>query len=367
MRMAGTGGPARCGRSTPTPTFARRPRRRWSALKRGGLGRSRGRTCIARWPPLTNAGSTRGQRRHLELWRASQRVNGAHLDDPGRDELGRLQGRASELASAIEAAFTDDLPVLELSRADIEGLPADVVDRLEPGAAPGTVRVPVDYQTRDAFLTHVRRRDLRERFWRRSTTAASRRRSNRCASCSTCGGRSRARRVRVVGGPADGDRRCGSVAAAEAILDDLAGPSRRAADAFIDACQATLDAELGGDGIQPWDQFRGSARYPLRSAPTPRRCARTSRSTPSPRACSALRGRCSGSGWRRWRAAWAGTRTSARSSWSMMRPVSCSGRACGIHGTGPGRWPARSGSWISSRRRRRGTMARFPPVESRCS
>ena len=48
----------------------------------------------------------------------------------------------------------------------------------------------------------------------------------------------------------------GSVAAAEAILDDLAGPSRRAANAFIDACQATLDAELGGEAFMPWDQFR---------------------------------------------------------------------------------------------------------------
>ena len=48
-----------------------------------------------------------------------------------------------------------------------------------------------------------------------------------------------------------------SVGAAEAILDGMAGPSRSAAAAFIEACEAVLADQLGGDAFQPWDQFAG--------------------------------------------------------------------------------------------------------------
>jgi len=196
-------------------------------------------------------------RRHLELWRASQRVNGAHLDETSREELARLQDRAAELASGIEAGFTSDLPVLELARSDVDGLPADAVDRLEPGATPGSIRVPVDYQTRDAFLTHVKRRDLRELFWRRlndrglATTLEPMRELYDV----------RRQVARLAGFESwaalrTSNSSVGSVEAAVAILDDLAGPSRRASEAFIDACEAVLDGELGDDGYRPWDLYR---------------------------------------------------------------------------------------------------------------
>ena len=179
-----------------------------------------------RWRPSTNPPWRDPRRRHLSLWRSSQRINGAHLDDAGRAELERLLGRASELAVAVSAAFTDDLPHLEVPPAALDGLAAEVIARFEPGA-PGTVRVPVDYQTRDAFLAQVRDRGLRERFWRalqdRGLATSlepmrelfeTRRQIARLSGFESWAAlRTATSSVRSVG-------------AAEAILDGMAGPSR---------------------------------------------------------------------------------------------------------------------------------------------
>jgi thimet oligopeptidase len=194
--------------------------------------------------------------RHLSLWRSSQRINGAHLDDAGRSELERLLGRASELAVSVSAAFTDDLPYLEVAPEALDGLAAEVIARFEPGA-PGTLRVPVDYQTRDAFLAHVRDRGLRERFWRtfqdrglgsleqmRELFDTRREVAHLSGFDSWAALRTATSSVR-------------SVAAAEAILDEMAGPSRSAAAAFIEACETVLADQLQGDAFQPWDQFAG--------------------------------------------------------------------------------------------------------------
>jgi Zn-dependent oligopeptidase len=196
------------------------------------------------------------QRRHLSLWRASQRLNGAHLDEAGRQALAGLQHRAAELASAIDTGFPADLPILELRREDLDGLPADVLDRFAGGEAPGTVRVPVDFQTRDAFMAHVRRRDLRERFWRAlydrglaTTLEPMRELFDVRRQIATLAGFGSWAELRTS------ISSVGSVAAAEAILDDLAGPSRRAAEAFIEACEAALDGQLGDEGYRPWDQY----------------------------------------------------------------------------------------------------------------
>ena len=142
------------------PPRRRRPRGgaplRWSGSRRGGAARSRVRTCTARWRRSTSAGSMRPERRHLALWRSSQRVNGAHLDDTGRDAA-RASPGAGVRARFVDRGGIHRRPAACSSsrRADLDGLPEDVLARLEPGAVPDTVRVPVDYQTRDAFLAHV--------------------------------------------------------------------------------------------------------------------------------------------------------------------------------------------------------------------
>jgi thimet oligopeptidase len=195
--------------------------------------------------------------RLVELWRSSQRINGAHLDEAGRAELERLQARASELAIAVETAFTADLPYLELTPAELDGLPAEVIARFEPGA-PGSVRVPVDYQTREAFLGRVRNRAIRERFWRRLQDRGIATASGPMRELFETR-RSIARLTRFDSWAAlrtsTGAAR--SVDAAEAILDDLAAPARSAGEAFIAACEAALADELDGASFEPWDQFRG--------------------------------------------------------------------------------------------------------------
>ena len=195
--------------------------------------------------------------RLVDLWRASARANGAHLDDGRRAALGDLQARASALGVEISQAFVADLPILELTADELDGLPADEVARLEAGDAPGTRRVRVEYGTVETFMTHIRRRDVRERFWRLLQDRAL------DATLEPMRELFRVRReiAHLAGFSSWADMRTffgalGSVDEARSVLADLAGPAASAAQAFCEAAAAVLADELGGEPYQPWDQRR---------------------------------------------------------------------------------------------------------------
>ena len=104
-------------------------------------------------------------RRHLDLWKATGRINGAHLDRAARDELKASRERATQLSIEISERFVAEAPIMELTPEELEGLPAQLLDSLEPGTAPGTRRLRVEFASRDEVLTGIRRRDVRERYW----------------------------------------------------------------------------------------------------------------------------------------------------------------------------------------------------------
>ncbi len=195
--------------------------------------------------------------RRLALWQASARANGAHLDDGQRAALAALQARASALVVDISQAFVADLPMLELTADELDGLPADELVRLAEGEAPGTRRVRVEYGTVETFMTNIRRRDVRERFWRMLQDRAL------DATLEPMRELFRVRReiARVAGFDSWADMRTffgalGSVDDARTVLADLAGPAASAARAFRDAATAVLADELDGEPYQPWDQRR---------------------------------------------------------------------------------------------------------------
>ena len=195
--------------------------------------------------------------RFLALWKASARANGAHLDDERRAALAELQARASELNVQISQAFVADLPILELTPDELDGLPSDEIERLEAGDTPGTRRVRVEYGTVETFMTNIRRRDVRERFWRLLQDRAL------SATLEPMRELFRVRReiARLAGFDSWADLRTfygalGSVDEARAVLANLAGPAASAAQAFCDAATSVLADELGGQPYQPWDQRR---------------------------------------------------------------------------------------------------------------
>ncbi len=201
--------------------------------------------------PLTPA-----ERRHLDLWRANGRINGAHLDGAARDEMKAAQERASQLSIEISDRFVAEVPIMELTLEELDGLPAQLLDTLEPGAVPGTRRLRVEFATRDEVLTGVRRRDIRERFWwlLGERSAATNREPMRELF-------ELRRRIAQLAGFASWAELKTSTAAmrtvetASASLEALDGPVRPAAEAFITACTAALGGRPGDDGFEPWDQY----------------------------------------------------------------------------------------------------------------
>jgi oligopeptidase A len=196
------------------------------------------------------------ERRHLDLWRANGRINGAHLDAAARDEMKAAQERASQLSVEIAERFTAEAPIMELTLEELDGLPAQLLDTLEPGAAPGTRRLRVEFATRDEVLTGVRRRDVRERFWwlLGERSADTNREPMRELF------ELRRRVAQLAGFASWADLRTSTAAmrtvdAATASLDALDGPARPAAEAFIAACSAALGDGHGDAGFEPWDQY----------------------------------------------------------------------------------------------------------------
>jgi thimet oligopeptidase len=200
-------------------------------------------------------------RRQLDLWRATCRTNSAHLDPAAAEELKAARERASQLALEIADRFIAETPIMELTRDELDGLPAPLLDTLPPGSIPGTLQLRVEFATRDDVLTGVRRRDIRERFWwllyeRSATTNLEPMRELFDV---------RRRIARLAGFASWAELRTSTAAlrtvdAAAATLEQLAGPTHAAAESFRQACESAVADATGADGYQPWDQYVAVAR-----------------------------------------------------------------------------------------------------------
>src|SRR5207237_4379532 len=87
----------------------------------------------------------------IALWRRDVRLGGAGLPAPAREEIRRLSRRLIELQAEYFPAYgrnqSVDLPLDALA-----GVPRELVDGLEPGGAPGTLRVVLHEPMTSAIL-----------------------------------------------------------------------------------------------------------------------------------------------------------------------------------------------------------------------
>ncbi|MGH2463695.1 MAG: M3 family metallopeptidase [Candidatus Limnocylindria bacterium] len=113
-----------------------------------------------------------GQQRVLELWMRDFRRAGQSLEAPARTELEGIRSRLVELEVAFNRNVNEYEDAIEVSREGLAGLPDEYIDRLSPGAAPGTFRVSLDYPELYPFLSQASDRGAREtlfrKHWRRA-------------------------------------------------------------------------------------------------------------------------------------------------------------------------------------------------------
>jgi Zn-dependent oligopeptidase len=98
----------------------------------------------------------------LRHWQADIHLAGADLDAAGRDEVHRLLGRLIELQGRFIVNL-GQVRHLELTRDELDGVPAAIVAGLTPGSQPETLEVPINDAVGSAILESGTRRDVRER------------------------------------------------------------------------------------------------------------------------------------------------------------------------------------------------------------
>jgi Zn-dependent oligopeptidase len=104
------------------------------------------------------------QRRFLDHLVRDLRRAGHGLAPEVRAEVQDLLGRLVGVESAFSRNLAEAGGGLDLTRAELDGLPDAYVERLGPGDAPGTFRVTLATPDLMPFLEQATRRDLRERL-----------------------------------------------------------------------------------------------------------------------------------------------------------------------------------------------------------
>ncbi len=110
------------------------------------------------------------QHRLLEFWLRDFRRAGHELPADRRDEVQALRTRLVELTVEFSKHLDEYEDALELTRDQLAGLPEDYISGLEPGAAPGTFKVTLDYPVYYPFMRQAVDRDLREELQFRNYT-----------------------------------------------------------------------------------------------------------------------------------------------------------------------------------------------------
>lgn len=119
----------------------------------------------------TEPAMTPEQARLLEFWMRDFRRAGHELGAAEQAELKELKQRLVELEVAFAAnvdAYTD---YIEVTRAELDGLPDSFIHALKPGDQDGTYRVTLDYPDLYPFLQNATNRAKREELYRKKHTS----------------------------------------------------------------------------------------------------------------------------------------------------------------------------------------------------
>ena len=103
--------------------------------------------------------------RLLEHWLRDFRRAGQELAEADRAELERLNNRLVEVKVAFQRNINDYQDGIDVTREQLAGLLDSYVERLKPGAKPGTYRVSLDYPEIGPFMEQAHDRDLRRQLF----------------------------------------------------------------------------------------------------------------------------------------------------------------------------------------------------------
>jgi thimet oligopeptidase len=107
------------------------------------------------------------QRHVLELWMRDFRRAGHGLAPEAKAELEGIRARLVELEVAFNRNLSEYADAVELTRDELAGMPDEFIERLQPGEAPGTYRVSLDYPEVYPFLAQAANRAAREALFRK--------------------------------------------------------------------------------------------------------------------------------------------------------------------------------------------------------
>jgi oligopeptidase A len=129
---------------------------------------------VSAFAATEEASALTGERRRLlDHWLRDFRRAGHELPPDERAELERLRSRLVELEVAFARNIDETRDWIEVTRAELDGLPDDFVERLKPGERPGTYQVSLDYPEITPFLMHSRSRPHREALFHKNWNRAA--------------------------------------------------------------------------------------------------------------------------------------------------------------------------------------------------
>lgn len=111
------------------------------------------------------------QLRLLEFWMRDFRRAGHTLAPNDQEELKAMKNRLVELEVSFQANIDAHTDHIEVTRAELDGLPDAFVDHLQPGSSEGTFRVSLDYPELFPFLQNATSRPRREELLRKKNTS----------------------------------------------------------------------------------------------------------------------------------------------------------------------------------------------------
>jgi Zn-dependent oligopeptidase len=194
------------------------------------------------------------RRRLLDFWLRDFRRAGQELAEEQRRELERLRERLVELEVAFQRNVNEYQDAIEVTRQGLAGLPPEYVERLKPGAQPGTYRVSLDYPEAVPFMEQAHDRMLREALLRKNWNAAVEANRPLLEEALAIRGRvaallgketwaHHAMEVKMAGSP---DR-------VRAFYDELTPPLAGATRRELGEMRALLAADGHDDELQTWD------------------------------------------------------------------------------------------------------------------
>ncbi|MFQ5553799.1 MAG: M3 family metallopeptidase [Acidimicrobiia bacterium] len=194
------------------------------------------------------------RRRLLDHWLRDLRRAGHDLDAAGRARLQELRNRLVELEVKFGANLDEFEDGIEVTRDELDGLPDDYVDRLDPGEAPGTYRVTMAYPDYQPFMQQARNRELRRvlqhKFWNRASIEnrplleeAVSLRDDIAALLGRSNWPEYAMELKMAEGPA----------AVVAFYDSIVPGLDAKADLELASLRERLSRSAGSEALEPWD------------------------------------------------------------------------------------------------------------------